>query len=227
MGGRGCLAGRSPGPAFFFTYLDNNWSKVRSSLTNRPAALNVLVFHVPISGCRGLKVRGRRGSLALSDRPLERYGPSGDVTDRPRLDTGLSAMRSIGSRACPLVCTCPPEPEVVMVTFSVSPPSGVFSSTTFLQEMLLFPSASRALPMMTSLSLPLSAVLGRIRTLLPFKLIIFIGKGSVSSLNFNRPSSMADWICRRNTLQSLVAWENELCHTQYARRFSSSAGGTV
>jgi hypothetical protein len=41
-----------------------------------------------------------------------------------------------------------------MVTFSVSPPSGVFSATTFLQEILLFPSASRELPMMTSLSLP-------------------------------------------------------------------------
>jgi hypothetical protein len=55
--------------------------------TNRPVALNVLVFHVPISGRRGLKVRVRRGSSALPDRPLERSGPSGDVTDRPRLDT--------------------------------------------------------------------------------------------------------------------------------------------
>jgi hypothetical protein len=31
-------------------------------LTSRPAALNVFVFHVPISGRRGLKVRGRCGS---------------------------------------------------------------------------------------------------------------------------------------------------------------------
>jgi hypothetical protein len=38
---------------------------------------------------------------------------------------------------------------------------------------------------------------------------------------------MVDWICRQNTLQSLVAWENELCHLQYVRRFSSSAGGIV
>jgi hypothetical protein len=38
---------------------------------------------------------------------------------------------------------------------------------------------------------------------------------------------MADWICRWNTLQSLVAWENELCHLQYARRLSSSANGRV
>jgi hypothetical protein len=69
----------------------------------------VLVFHVPISGRRGLKVRGRRGSLALPDLPLERSGPSGDATDRPRLDTGPSAMRSMGSRAYRLVCACPPE----------------------------------------------------------------------------------------------------------------------
>jgi hypothetical protein len=75
----------------------------------------------------------------------------------------------------------PPVLEIVMVTFSVSPPSGVFSATTFLQEILLFPSASHALPMMTSLSLPLTTVLGRIRTLLPLKSIIFTGKGSVSS----------------------------------------------
>jgi hypothetical protein len=68
-----------------------------------------------------------------------------------------------------------------MVTFSVSPPSRVFSATTFLQDILLFPSAFRALPMMTSLSLPLSAVLGQIRTLLPLKPIILIEKGSVSS----------------------------------------------
>jgi hypothetical protein len=129
-------------------------------LTNRPAALNVLVFHIIISGRRGLKVRGRRGSLALSDHPLECSRPSGDVTDRPRLGTGPSMMRSMGSRACPLVYACSPVPEVMMVTFSVSPPSGVFSTNTFLQEILLFPSASRALPMMTSLSLPLFVVLG-------------------------------------------------------------------
>jgi hypothetical protein len=154
VGKRGRFGGRSLGSAFFFTYLDNNRSKVGLDFTNRPVVLHVLVFYVPISGRRGLKVRGRRGSSSLPDRPLERSGPSGDVTDRPRLGTGPSAMRSMGSRACPLVCACPLGPKFVMVTFSVSPPSRVFSTTTFLQEILLFPSASRALPMMTSLSLP-------------------------------------------------------------------------
>jgi hypothetical protein len=47
-----------------------------------------------------------------------------------------------------------------MVTFRVSPPSGVFSATTFLQETLLLASASRALPMMISLPFSLSVVLG-------------------------------------------------------------------
>jgi hypothetical protein len=95
-----------------------------------------------------------------------------------------------------------------MVTLRVSPLSGVFSVTTFLQETLLFSSASRALLMMISLPFSLSAMLGRIRTFLPSKSITFIGKGSVStciSCNFNRPSLMADGICQQNTLQALVA----------------------
>jgi hypothetical protein len=159
--------GRSLGPAFFFTYLDNNWSKVGPDLTSRPAALNVLVFHVPISGRRGLKVRGCCGPWVLLDRPLECFGLFGEASDHPRLDVGPSVMRRTGSRTCPLVCACPPVPEVVMVTFSVSPPSGVSSATTFLQEILLFSSAFRASPMMTSLPFSLSAVLGRIRTFCP------------------------------------------------------------
>jgi hypothetical protein len=64
------LAGHLGRPSFF-TYLDNNWSKVGLDLTSRPAAFTVLVFHVPIYGRRGLKVRGRRGSRVLLDRPLE------------------------------------------------------------------------------------------------------------------------------------------------------------
>jgi hypothetical protein len=48
-----------------------------------------------------------------------------------------------------------------MVIFKVSRPSGVFSVTTFLQEILAFPLASRASPMM--ISLPLSVALGRTR----------------------------------------------------------------
>jgi hypothetical protein len=64
------LAGHLGRPSFF-TYLDNNWSKIGPYLTNQPASLNVLVFHVPISGHHGLKVRDRHGSWVLSDRPLE------------------------------------------------------------------------------------------------------------------------------------------------------------
>jgi hypothetical protein len=71
VGERGRFVGRLLGPAFFFTYLDNNCSKVGPDLTSRPAVLNVLVFHVLISGRRGLKVCGRRGSWALPDRLLE------------------------------------------------------------------------------------------------------------------------------------------------------------
>jgi hypothetical protein len=50
----------------------------------------VLVFHVPISGRRGLKVHGLRGSWALPDRPFELSGLSDDVPYRPRLCAGPS-----------------------------------------------------------------------------------------------------------------------------------------
>jgi hypothetical protein len=82
-----------------------------------------------------------------------------------------------------------------MVIFNVSPPSRDFFINTFLQEMLVFPSASHVLPMMISLPLPLSVVLGQTRTFLSSKLIIFIGKAFVSTCifyNFNRLSLMAD-----------------------------------
>jgi hypothetical protein len=62
-------------------------------------------------------------------------------------------MRSTGSYS--LVCACPPPLEVMIVTLRVSPPSGVFSATTFLQEILWLPSTSLVLPMIISLSLPL------------------------------------------------------------------------
>jgi hypothetical protein len=67
---RGRFVGWSLRPAFFFTYLDNNWSKVCPDLTSRPTVFTTLVFYVPISGRYGLKVRGRRGFWALPDRPL-------------------------------------------------------------------------------------------------------------------------------------------------------------
>jgi hypothetical protein len=98
----------------------------------------MLVFHVPISGRRGLKVRGRHGSWALLDRPLEWSELSDGVPDRQRLCVGLSAMRKIGARAWFLACACPPALEVVMITFKVSPPLGVFFATTFLQEIYYF-----------------------------------------------------------------------------------------
>jgi hypothetical protein len=150
-------------------------------LTSRPATLNVLGFNVPISGHCGLKVRRRCRSFVSLDRPLDFSGPSGVVPDRPRLGVRPSVMRNTGSCAHRLVCACPLVLEVVMVTLRVSPPSGFFSATTFLQEILLLPLASRVSPMIISLPLPLLVVLGRIRTLLPSKSITFTRKGSVST----------------------------------------------
>jgi hypothetical protein len=61
-----------------------------------------------------------------------------------------------------------------------------------------------------------------------FRSIVWIRKGASSTYNsgkVNHPSLMTNWTCQRNTLQSLVARENELCHLQYARRFNSSSSG--
>jgi hypothetical protein len=57
-----------------------------------------------------------------------------------------------------------------MVTFRVSLPLGVLCVTTFLQEFLVISSASRASPMRTSLSLPLLAALGQIKTFFAIKI---------------------------------------------------------
>jgi hypothetical protein len=107
MGERGRFAGQSLGPAFFFTYLDNNWLKVGPDLTSWPAAFTMLVFHAPISGRRGLKVRGRRGSWALPNRLLEWSRLFGGVPDRPCLCVGPSAMCKIGVHVWSLAFTCP------------------------------------------------------------------------------------------------------------------------
>ena len=66
----------------------------------------------------------------------------------------------------------PPALDAVMVIFNVCPPSGVFSTTTFLHEILVFSSVSRGSSMMITLPLPLLAALGRTRTFLSSKLVM-------------------------------------------------------
>lgn len=59
---------------------------------------------------------------------------------------------------------------------------------------------------------------------------VFTGKDwlpNCMSRNFNQPSSIDDCFCPRKTLQSLIAWEKELCHLQYALFFITSIGGIV
>jgi hypothetical protein len=99
VGERGHFGGRSLGSAFFFTDFDYNWSKVGPDFTSRPTTFNVLFFHVPISGRRGLKVCGCRGSWALPYLLLESSELSDDVPDRPRLCAEPPAMRRTGTHA--------------------------------------------------------------------------------------------------------------------------------
>jgi hypothetical protein len=128
----------------------------------------------------------------LPDCPLECPRPFGDVSDHPCLGVRPSAMRRTGFRVRPPVCACPPTLEFVMVTFRVSPPSEVFSATTFLQELLLFSSAFRVSSMKTSLPSPLSVALGRIRTFFALKVDYIHWEGLRVLLKFQSPSLMAD-----------------------------------
>jgi hypothetical protein len=61
------------------------------------------------------------------------------------------------------------------------------------------------------------AISDRTKTFLLVGSIILKGNACVSTYIFkknNRPSFMADCICRRKILQLLVAWEKGLCHLQ-------------
>ena len=72
-------------------------------------------------------------------------------------------------------------------------------------------------PMTTFFPFVDSAWLGRIRTLGFCNSTVCTGKGLLSIWicgTTNHPSLRIDWICLLNTLQSLVAWENKLCHLQ-------------
>jgi hypothetical protein len=78
----------------FFTYLKNNWTKVGLALTDRSDALNVFVFHVPISYRRALKVCGRCCSWALSDHPSDPSRLFDGVPDCPRLSRTIRAAQN-------------------------------------------------------------------------------------------------------------------------------------
>jgi hypothetical protein len=77
------------------------------------------------------------------------------ASDRPRCTEQGDALGRPPART--------PMLEVMMVIFNVSPPSGVFSTTTFLQKKSVISSASRGPSMMISMPFPLSTTLGRTR----------------------------------------------------------------
>jgi hypothetical protein len=140
----------------------------------------VLVFHVPISGRRGLKVHGRRCSWALPDRSLEWSGLSGDVLDRPRLCVGPSVMCRIG-----------PTPSYLPTpTPGVGGTDGNLQSLTSIRSLFRHHFPTIVLSIFIGLSciadddLLAFALIGRAGTnhdFLPSKLIIFIGKCSMST----------------------------------------------
>jgi hypothetical protein len=86
-------------------------------------------------------------------------------------------------------------------------------------------------PMTIFLSLLLSVAHGRTMTFFLVGSNVVIGTGGLSIFtsfwNLNRPSFIADCICRRKTTQSLVLWRKETCHLQYIRPFNSSTRGII
>jgi hypothetical protein len=112
----------------------------------------------------------------LPDCPLDSSGPSEVVLDRPHLGVGPSTMCSMGSCARLLIYACPPSAGGCDGHLKSLSSIRILLGHHFPEEILLFPLASRASPMFIYLPLPLSVVLGQIRTLLPLKSITFTGK---------------------------------------------------
>lgn len=96
VGERGCFASRPQGLTLLLRYLDNNWSKVGSTLISRPCAFTKFCFNVPILGRHGLKVRSRCCPWVLSVRLLELFGPSDRYPNRLRCPAGPFTMRRTG-----------------------------------------------------------------------------------------------------------------------------------
>jgi hypothetical protein len=95
-----------------------------------------------------------------------------------------------------------------MVIFRDSLPSVIFSTTTSRDKIFSSAVIVHFSSMTTFLPLAASACSGQISTLEFCKSMVLTKKGFLSaciSLRLKRPSLMANWTCRRKTLQSLVA----------------------
>ena len=199
-----------------FVYLFNNCPKVGPWFADLPCTFGLLVFQVPTSRRFGLKVRCcSLGRFDRSMAPIRPVAP-GQQTGRAWTTGWLEGF------------SCPSGLGVLTMILKVGFPSGVYSATTSLARILSFAFIGLGSPITTFFPWAPSACSGRRRTFGLFSYKVWTGKGVLStciSESTNRLSSTADWICRRKILQSLVAWEKELCHLQYACLFSSSGGG--
>lgn len=114
-----------------------------------------------------------------------------------------------------------------MVTLGASFPSKVFLTTTFLAKVLVLSLVPWGLPktMLSHLFLLIASCEPELSSHQVFTRKDWLP--NCMSRNFNQPSSIDDCFCPRKTLQSLIAWEKELCHLQYALFFISSIGGIM
>jgi hypothetical protein len=193
VGDRGFFVDRSSITAFLPAYLASNWSKVGLAFTSRPCASCWLCPCVSF-----LALCGRWCLWPWADYLAKSAGLSVWAPDRPRIGVRLSAMLGSGYRARLLNWVCPLAPLDLLVS--------LFGAFRAISSYNIF-DVRGSLMMMFS-PLPLSATSRRTKISLHVDSMILTGNGCVStciSWKANRPSFMADYICRRKTLQSLVA----------------------
>jgi hypothetical protein len=175
-------------------------------------------FHVLISGRRGLNMCGRGcGCLWLpldrSDeepRLFARYPDYLAVVARPFARCWIGSLDRLSNCACPRCL-------YFWWWFLMFPFHQWSSRLPPLWRRPLALIEDRGSPMTMLFSLYLSAMSRQTKTFLSFRSITFIGKDRLwtcRSWKLNWPSFIADCTCQRNTLQSLVSWENKLCHLQ-------------
>jgi hypothetical protein len=153
-----------------------------------------------------------------ADRPTFIAGLPALVSDCPTLEPGLSVVCRTGDRYRVSDRACP--------SASVLPFVWSLSSNQYVWHIWRVRITNNDI-----FSLLLSVTHGRIETFLLVGSNVVAGTCGMliftSFWNLNRPSFIADCICRRKTSQLLVLWRKESCHLQYTRPFNSSTGGLI
>jgi hypothetical protein len=140
--------------------------------------------------------------------PILGNGAAAEVSYTPLADQHKVPLEGMENRMSDLLPWDGLLPVRHLVIFRDSFPSAVISTTTSCDKIFSSTVIVRFSPITTFLPFTGSAYSGRIGTLEFCKSMVLTEKGFLSTcifLRLNCPSLMADWTCRRKTLQSLVA----------------------